>query len=89
MRTSAPTSASANDPAVLHPIPRSGERLSGLTRQNCYEYLRSGLLKGVKIGDRTLITDDSLRALPGKLPRYRPNGAKRMATLKRGIKASE
>jgi hypothetical protein len=82
-------SAIPGDPAVLHDIPRSGERLSGLSRQTCYAYLRVGLLKAVKVGDRTLITDQSLRGLPERLPPYCPDSAERserMAELKRGAK---
>lgn len=77
---------SATDPNILHRVPKAGERLSGLTRQQVYDLLRQKLLEGVRIGDTTFVTDESLRALPGKLTPYRPDSAtkpERMAGLKR------
>lgn len=43
----------------------AASELSGLGKTKLYELLRDGTLRRIKVGDRTLIGGDSLRALLG------------------------
>jgi excisionase family DNA binding protein len=42
---------------------QSAERLTGISRSQLYELIKRGELPIVKVGRRTLITDDDLQAL--------------------------
>lgn len=44
---------------------QAASELSGLGKTKLYELLRDGKLRRIKVGDRTLIGGDSLRALLG------------------------
>ena len=44
---------------------QSASELSGIGKTKLYELLREGKLRRIKVGDRTLIGGDSLRALLG------------------------
>ena len=55
---------------VAHQIPRAAQ-MSGLSRSQLYELMKSGELAYVKIGRRRLIADDDLRAL---IARHRTGG---------------
>lgn len=66
---------------VLHRIPAPKEKLSGLSRQQVYGLLKLGLLEGRRFGATTFITDESLRSLPEKLPKYEPDTSDTAARL--------
>jgi len=44
---------------------QAASELSGLGKTKLYELLKDGKLRRIKVGDRTLIGGDSLRALLG------------------------
>jgi excisionase family DNA binding protein len=48
--------------ALAHSIKRAAH-LSGISRSKLYEFIKGGKLPIVKVGRRTLVTDDDLRAL--------------------------
>jgi hypothetical protein len=50
-------------------------RLSGVGRTSVYEALKTGRLKAVKAGTRTLILADSAHEFVASLPPYRPQHA--------------
>jgi excisionase family DNA binding protein len=52
---------------VAHTI-REAAREAKISRTLLYEFIRSGDLKARKIGRRTIITDDDLRAWLASLP---------------------
>jgi excisionase family DNA binding protein len=52
---------------LAHQLP-SASRASGISRSRLYELIKTRELPIVKVGRRTLITDDDLRAL---IARYR------------------
>jgi excisionase family DNA binding protein len=49
------------DNALAHPVNVAASRL-GIGRTTLYEEIRSGRLKAIKIGGRTLLTETDLRA---------------------------
>lgn len=63
-------SVTTSSAPLLHPIPRPGEALNGLSRTTIYALLKEGKLEARKLGRRTLIEDASLRRLIEALPRY-------------------
>ncbi len=67
--------ASAATPPVLHSISEARRQLN-LGRSTIYELLARRQLSAVKIGARTLITDESLAAFVKGLPsaRFTPQG---------------
>jgi excisionase family DNA binding protein len=55
---------------LAHQIPRAAQ-MSGLSRSVLYQMMKRGELAFVKVGRRTLIADDDLRAL---IDRHRVGG---------------
>ena len=47
---------------IAHQVPRAAQ-ISGLSRTTLYGLMKSGELATIKVGRRTLIADDDLRAL--------------------------
>ena len=66
MNAPAPEKAKRQQPAyaLTFTVPAASE-LSGLGKTKLYALMREGKLRRVKVGDRTLIGGDSLRALLG------------------------
>jgi excisionase family DNA binding protein len=50
---------------LAHQIPRAVQ-VSGFSRSRLYEFIKRGELPIVKVGRRTLIADEDLRALIGR-----------------------
>ena len=48
---------------ILHSIPATGELLGGSGRNTVYELVNADELELVKLGRRSFITDESIRAL--------------------------
>jgi hypothetical protein len=77
---------------LFHPIPKSGERLRYLTRADCYLLLKEGKLKAVRLGEKTLITHESLMSLPAELDPYIPGtsiASQRMVDARRRKRQAE
>ena len=66
MNAPPPEKAKRQQPAhaLTFTVPTASE-LSGLGKTKLYALMREGKLRRVKVGDRTLIGGDSLRALLG------------------------
>mgnify|MGYP006871786201 CR=1 FL=1 len=56
---------------TLWPV-RPFAQAHGVSERQTYKLLKAGLLEGVKIGRRTLITDSSRRWWLGALPKFKP-----------------
>lgn len=59
------------DGRVLLSVAQARVALGNIGKETLYKLLNEGWLEGVRLGGRTMIRDDSLRALPDKLARYK------------------
>ena len=69
------TPAGIDAPSTLPPVSltiNDAVRFSGLGKTSLYESLARGDIAGVRVGRRTLILADSLRAFIEKQPTYHP-----------------
>jgi|GEM_PF-1828091 len=54
---------------LVHNISNTGIKLGGASPATVYRLIKSGKLDALKIGDRTYITEESIRALIAGAPR--------------------
>jgi excisionase family DNA binding protein len=62
MQTSKKKIADKVQAALLHSVPETRQLLGNISHTTFYDLLRDGRLKAVKIGSRTFVSDDALRA---------------------------
>lgn len=55
---------------VLYSIKDASRAIGGGSINRVYQLIRSGDLKAVKMGGRTLVTGESIAALPARLPAF-------------------
>ncbi len=60
--------------ALLHSVTEA-RQLLGISHTTFYDLLRDGRLKAIKIGSRTFVSDEALRAFIRTCSAYQPKGA--------------
>jgi hypothetical protein len=60
---------------TLHRAKEARRRLGNVSKPTFYKWLNGGLLKAVKIGGATFVTDEEIRRFTEALPAYEPAAA--------------